>query len=59
MGFGPSAGWAQGLTDVVATDAGLPQSQRVVPDFVTPEGLLFGVLLLMIFGLLSMWMMMQ
>ena len=39
MGFGPSAGWAQGLTDVVATDAGLPQSQRVVPDFVTPEGL--------------------
>ena len=25
MGFGPSAGWAQGLTDVVAIDAELPK----------------------------------
>ena len=37
MGFGPSAGWAQGLTDTVTTDAGLPQSHRVHPDFVVPS----------------------
>ena len=39
MGFGPSAGWAQGLTDVVAFDAELPQHQRLHPDIVVPEGL--------------------
>lgn len=39
MGFGPSAGWAQGLTDVVTHDAGLPQDRRVHPDFVVPAGL--------------------
>lgn len=39
MGFGPSAGWAQGLTDTIAVDAQLPQSLRVHPDFVIPEGL--------------------
>eukprot|EP00435_Cladocopium_sp_Y103_P038561 s430_g10.t1 len=39
MGFGPSAGWAQGLTDVVAIDAQLPQDCRVHPDFVIPESL--------------------
>ena len=39
MGFGPSAGWAQGLTDVVAFDAQLPQDQRLHPDMVVPEGL--------------------
>ena len=39
MGFGPSAGWAQGLTDVVTADAKLPPQQRLSPDFVVPEGL--------------------
>ncbi len=39
MGFGPSAGWAQGLTDVVAFDANLPQESRVHPDVVMPEQL--------------------
>jgi hypothetical protein len=39
MGFGPSAGWAQGLTDVVAHDASLPPECRLHPDFVTPETL--------------------
>lgn len=39
MGFGPSAGWAQGLTDVATTDAELPMSCRIRPDFVVPEGL--------------------
>ena len=39
MGFGPSAGWAQGLTDVVTSDANLPSEQRLSPDFVVPEGL--------------------
>ena len=37
MGFGPSAGWAQGLTDVVAGDAKLPQDMRLHPDAVAPE----------------------
>eukprot|EP00435_Cladocopium_sp_Y103_P061330 s896_g23.t1 len=36
MGFGPSAGWAQGLTDVVALDAQLPQDRRLHPDHVVP-----------------------
>lgn len=39
MGFGPSAGWAQGLTDVVTHVAGLPADQRVHPDFVVPSSL--------------------
>lgn len=39
MGFGPSAGWAQALTDVVTADAKLPPQQRLSPDFVVPEGL--------------------
>ena len=39
MGFGPSAGWAQGLTDVVTHDASLPLDRRVHPDFVVPAGL--------------------
>lgn len=39
MGFGPSAGWAQGLTDVVALDAGLPVDSRVHPDHVVPSHL--------------------
>ncbi|CAL1133794.1 unnamed protein product [Cladocopium goreaui] len=39
MGFGPPAGWAQGLTDVVTSDAQLPQDCRVHPDFVIPPGL--------------------
>ncbi|CAK9055594.1 Uncharacterized protein SCF082_LOCUS30033 [Durusdinium trenchii] len=39
MGFGPSAGWAQGLTDVVARDAHLPEDSRLHPDLIIPEGL--------------------
>ena len=39
MGFGPSAGWAQGLTDVVPLDANLPQDRRLHPDFVSPSHL--------------------
>lgn len=39
MGFGPSAGWAQGLTDVVALDADLPQDRRLHPDSVVPSHL--------------------
>ena len=35
MGFGPSACWAQALTDVVTADAGLPFQQRVHPDTVS------------------------
>ena len=37
MGFGPSAGWAQGLTDVIALDAQLPPEQRLHPDTVPPS----------------------
>ena len=36
MGFGPSAGWAQGLTDVVTHDAALPEDCRLHPDHVVP-----------------------
>ena len=39
MGFGPSAGWAQGLTDVVAIDAQMPPDCRIHPDIVIPESL--------------------
>ena len=39
MGFGPSAGWAQGLTDVVARDAELPELRRLHPDEVSPESM--------------------
>ncbi|CAK9024414.1 unnamed protein product [Durusdinium trenchii] len=39
MGFGPSAGWAQALTDAVAIEAGLPQEHRLHPDFTVPEEL--------------------
>ena len=38
MGFGPSAGWAQALTDVVADGAQLPHDSRLHPDFVVPLG---------------------
>ena len=37
MGFGPSAGWAQGLTDTVTQRAGLPAEQRLHPDLLVPE----------------------
>ena len=37
MGFGPSAGWAQGLTDVVTNDASLPPDRRLHPDTVVPS----------------------
>ena len=39
MGFGPSAGWAQGLTDTVTSRAGLPQEHRLHPDLVVPDSL--------------------
>lgn len=39
MGFGPSAGWAQALTDLVAQDASLPPEKRLYPDSVAPETL--------------------
>eukprot|EP00435_Cladocopium_sp_Y103_P020181 s49_g4.t3 len=37
MGFGPSAGWAQALTDLIARDANLPPEKRLYPDAVAPE----------------------
>ena len=39
MGFGPSAGWAQGLTDTVTMRAGLAPEHRLHPDLVVPESL--------------------
>ena len=36
MGFGPSAGWAQGLTDTVTQKASLPPEHRLHPDFGVP-----------------------
>ena len=39
MGFGPSAGWAQALTDLVAKDALLPPERRLHPDSVVPDDL--------------------
>lgn len=39
MGFGPSAGWAQALTDLVSKDANLPPEQRLHPDGVVPDSL--------------------
>lgn len=37
MGFGPSAGWAQGLTDETTLAAGLPESSRLHPDHMAPD----------------------
>eukprot|EP00974_Lingulodinium_polyedra_P087508 8481733-Lingulodinium_polyedra.AAC.1 len=37
MGFGPSAGWAQTLTDKATAAAGLPESQRVHIDRLPPR----------------------
>ena len=39
MGFAPSAGWAQALTDLVAKDANLPPECRLHPDGVVPDTL--------------------
>ena len=39
MGFGPAAGFAQGLTDVVTDRAALPEDRRVVPSREAPETL--------------------
>jgi hypothetical protein len=39
MGFGPSAGWAQALTDLIARDANLPPEKRLYPGEVSPESL--------------------
>ena len=36
MGFGPSAGWAQGLTDVTTLAAGMPEDRRLHPDRLAP-----------------------
>ena len=38
MGFGPSAGWAQGLTDVTTASAGLDPNCRLHPDELAPRG---------------------
>ena len=37
MGFSCSPGWAQALTDVCTTAAGLPEEARVHPDRPSPE----------------------
>lgn len=39
MGFGPSAGWAQGLTDTITRKAGLPSSARLHPSSPPPSTL--------------------
>eukprot|EP00974_Lingulodinium_polyedra_P108831 10533564-Lingulodinium_polyedra.AAC.1 len=39
MGFAPSAGWAQELTDAVTRDGGLPASAQVVIDRGAPASL--------------------
>ena len=39
MGFGPSAGWAQALTDLIARIANLPPEKRLYPGEVSPESL--------------------
>ena len=36
MGFGPSAGWAQSLTDLITHVADLPPEHRLHPDKVVP-----------------------
>ena len=37
MGFAPSSGWAQALTDVVAERAKLPEKSRILPSTDVPE----------------------
>eukprot|EP00434_Breviolum_minutum_P045769 symbB.v1.2.041102.t1/scaffold7825.1/size10313/1 len=37
MGFGPSAGWAQGLTDVASLRADIPDNHRLHPDRMAPD----------------------
>ena len=39
MGFGPAAGFAQGMTDATTAAAHLPEQQRVVRDRLCPEAL--------------------
>jgi hypothetical protein len=39
MGFGPSAGWAQAVTDKITLDADLPHASRVHPDQIIPDEL--------------------
>ena len=39
MGFGPSAGWAQGLTDVASLRADMPDNHRLHPDRMAPDTL--------------------
>ena len=39
MGFGPSAGWAQALTDVATNQADLPSDCRLHPDAFAPTSL--------------------
>ncbi|CAK9045996.1 unnamed protein product [Durusdinium trenchii] len=39
MGFGPSAGWAQAVTDLATEKGGLPDGRRVVPDSYPPSEL--------------------
>ena len=39
MGFGPSAGWAQAITDLATQEADMPHSKRLHPDFHAPSEL--------------------
>ena len=39
MGFGPSAGWAQALTDETTIAAALPEESRVHPDTMAPDSM--------------------
>ncbi|CAE8604573.1 unnamed protein product, partial [Polarella glacialis] len=39
MGFGPSAGWAQAVTDKIALGADLPHASRVHPGQIIPDEL--------------------
>ena len=39
MGFGPAAGFAQGMTDAATAAARLPEAKRLVPDRLCPDAL--------------------
>ena len=55
MGFGPSAGWAQALTDVTTTAAGLDLECRLHPDELAPRDFpIWGGPFVMTFGPLTM-----
>ena len=39
MGFGPSAGWAQAVTDLATQEANMPHDKRLHPDYHAPAEL--------------------